>query len=74
MYHKSLAVREKIFGEDHVNTCITYWNIGVIMEDKGDIDAALEFFHKALTVEEKVYDKDHKETLLTKQPIARLQK
>ena len=74
MYRKALAVQEKVLGEEHTSTGITYWNIGLLLKDKGDIDAALEMFHKTLTVRENVYGTDHKETLATKQYITNLEK
>ncbi len=44
---------------------ITYSNIGMVMEDKGDFDGALKMYEKCLKIEEKILGCDHPSTVDT---------
>jgi len=47
-------VREKVYGEEYTSTVITYNNIALVMEQKSDLDGALDMYNKSLVVKEKV--------------------
>ena len=70
MYNKCLAVREKVYGEDHTSTAVSYNNVALMMDEKGDLDSALEMHHKALAVKEKVYGEEHTSTAQSYNNIA----
>ena len=41
-YHKKAeAIQEAKLGKDHLETAVTYNNIGVVYSDKGELDRAL---------------------------------
>ena len=49
MLQKSLAIQVKALGKGHFSTAISYGNIGdLVMQDKGDLDGALEMYHYSL--------------------------
>ncbi|MBA8667615.1 tetratricopeptide repeat protein [Holosporaceae bacterium 'Namur'] len=63
-YHrKSLAIREKIYGKEHLEIASSYNAIGTIAEQHDEIyDKALSYYAKALIIREKFLGKDHHET------------
>jgi len=61
-HEKALAIREKVLGEEHLDTAATYSCIALGCDDQGEYDNALEWHEKALTINEKVLGKEHLET------------
>lgn len=59
---KALAIREKVFGTENLNTANSYDNIGEVYREKGDYDMALEHQQKALAIREKVLGTKHPDT------------
>lgn len=74
MLQKCLTVQKKLYGEEHIRTATSYYNIGVAMATKGYVDGALLMFQKCLTIREKVCGEEHVNTLATKKRIADLTK
>ncbi len=63
-YQKVLEIREKILGTEHVDTAISYNNVGTLYDAKDDYVKALEYYEKALTIRKKALGEEH---LLTAQ-------
>jgi len=59
LYYKTLDIREKILGIEHVHTAVTYNDIGYVYNSQGDYSKALEYHKKALTIREKVFGNEH---------------
>ena len=59
-YHfKSLEIRIKVLGEEHVSTAASYNNIGVVYYVQGLYSEALEYLTKAEAVLSKIYGEEH---------------
>jgi tetratricopeptide (TPR) repeat protein len=69
-YGKDLAISEKVFGKEHLNTAATYNDIGEVYRMLGNYELALEYNVKALVVREKVFGKEHQTTSQTYNNIA----
>jgi tetratricopeptide (TPR) repeat protein len=52
---RALAIQEKVLGTEHPYTAISYNDIGVAYEEKGQYDDALEWHRKALAIRENVF-------------------
>jgi nephrocystin-3 len=63
MYHKALAIKEVVLG-DHPSTATTYNNIGLLLNMRGDYDAALAMYKIVLAIEAVVLG-DHPSTATT---------
>ena len=64
-YCKSLNIKEKVLGKEHISTAITYNNIAGVYESQGKYAEALEWYEKALVISEKVLGKEHPSTAIT---------
>jgi hypothetical protein len=51
-------IDEKVYGPDHPTVATIANNIGQILKDKGDLDAALSCMQRALMINEEVYGPD----------------
>jgi len=56
---KSLAIRRKIYGEDHPDVARTYSSIGWAYRAKGKYEKALQSYAKSLTIGLKVFGEEH---------------
>jgi tetratricopeptide (TPR) repeat protein len=72
--YKALAIQEKVFGTDHVNTSRSYNNIGALLRDQSKHDQAREYYLKALAIRAKVLGTDHADTVASYSNIALLLK
>lgn len=61
-YHKALAIRLNVHGEDHLSTAESYDKVGTAYAEQGDYDRALNFHHKAKHVKKKLYGREHGNT------------
>jgi tetratricopeptide (TPR) repeat protein len=81
-YHqKALGIAERILGPEHpttafshgnIGTALTYDNVAMDYDAKGEYDKALEFHRKALDTMERVLGPEHPDTELTRDNIAAL--
>ena len=58
----ALAIRIKLFGEDHESTTDSYRQLGVTQNNMHDYNAALQSQQRALPSRVKLFGKDHKST------------
>ncbi len=56
---KALAITEKVFGCEHLDTATMYNNIAVVYSTLGDYERAMEYYGKALAITEKVLGNEH---------------
>ena len=47
IYDSVIAIKRRIFGEDHAKVADTIHNMGVVLKDLGHFDRAIEYFQKA---------------------------
>ena len=58
----ALAIRIKLFGEDHESTTDSYRQLGVTQNNMHDYNAALQSQQRALPSRVKLFGKDHEST------------
>ena len=73
-YGNALAIRIKIFGENHIDTGRSYYNIGIVQLRKGDFDGALISLQKVKKVYTSELGKEHPKTVQTNVQIDFCQK
>jgi tetratricopeptide (TPR) repeat protein len=61
-YKKALTIREKSLGVDHLDTALSYNNIGSVYSEIGKYEMALKFLQKALAIREKSLGLEHTDT------------
>ena len=61
-YSRLISLEESIYGLEHQETATSYSNIGVVYNNQGDYDKALEYHFKALAIREKVLGPEHPST------------
>src|SRR5436305_1317660 len=58
-YRRSLKIREKAFGVDHINTTEAERNLGITYHSQGKYDEAIKQYERALKIYEKAFGVDH---------------
>ena len=56
---KALAIRLKIYGEEHTDVATSYHNISIIYDEQAEYAKALEYYQKALAIRLKIYGEEH---------------
>ncbi len=56
---KALAIRLKVYGEQHPDVATCYNNIGRARDNLGEYQKAIEYYDKALAIRLKVYGEQH---------------
>jgi Tfp pilus assembly protein PilF len=64
-YHKALAIRINLHGEEHLSTAESYDKVGKAYSEQGDYERALNFHHKAKHVKKKLLGRNHKDTAMS---------
>ncbi|WP_082994970.1 CHAT domain-containing protein [Aquimarina megaterium] len=58
---KAMAIRLKMFGDDHPQVAYSYNDIGHILKQQDQYEEAMEYYQKALTIQRDAFgDKDHR--------------
>ncbi|MBQ9347224.1 MAG: tetratricopeptide repeat protein [Oscillibacter sp.] len=65
LYNKQIEIREKILGENHIDTAIAYDNLGMTFYEIGNHIQALNLLKKSLIVKEKELGIQHPNTAST---------
>ena len=60
-YHKSLQIREVLYGNKHADVAASLSNLGVIHSVLDDFETAENFFQRSLALREMIYGKVHPE-------------
>ena len=58
-HQRALAIRIKLFGEEHESTADTYWQLGVTKDNMHDYNAALQYDQRALAIRIKLFGEEH---------------
>ena len=61
-HQRALAIRTKLFGEDHASTADSYHSLGVTQHELGDYKSALQSHQRALAIRTKLFGEDHAST------------
>ena len=59
---KALAIRQRLFGEEHRDTATSLNNVGVSHGEQGNHAKALEYVEKALAIRQRVLGEEHRDT------------
>ena len=71
-YSEALVQRQKVYGNEHIETSKSYKNIGKVYTLQADYAKALEYYGKALSIREKELGKDHDDTITVKQELEKI--
>jgi len=63
LYLRSLNIREKVLGPEHVDTAFTLRGLAILYSEKGDNAKAEPLFQRCLQIREKVLGPDHTDTV-----------
>ena len=70
--NKALYIREKVLGKKHLDTAMSYNNIGAIYENQGNYSLALEFYEKCLSIFRSILGNEHLKTKLLQNKIYKI--
>lgn len=68
-FHKAKAVREELLGNEHVDTCAVYNNIGAVLLTQNTLKPCLELFSKALEVFQVQLGMEHPRTTIVRRNL-----
>lgn len=74
MYRKPLDGRVEVFGMNYTDTLWAMNNLGIVLEQLGDIDSALALQQKALCIQTELLGRHHKHTFWTTEALGRFRK
>ena len=61
-HQRALAIRVKLFGEEHESTADSYKDLGVTQHEMHDYTSALQSYQRALAMRIKVFGEEHEST------------
>ena len=73
MWKRSLAIKQKVLGSDHIDLCSTLANMGVLCKKRGMYAEALSWFNKALVIKARVLGSGHPDVCVLEHEISILQ-
>ena len=73
LYQKSLAIYEKLLGEEHPNTATSYNNLAHFYYNTDDIKRAYDYMKKAVEIREKVLPENHPNLITAKENLILIQ-
>ena len=62
-HQRALAIRIKLFGEEHESTADSYREVGVTQSRMGDVTSGLQSHQRSLAIRIKLLEKDTKARL-----------
>ena len=73
-HQRALAIRIKVFGEDHKSTADSYYYLGKTQRELGDLTSALQSHQRALAIRIKVFGEDHQSISKSKLELEEIQR
>src|SRR5262249_51663811 len=73
-FERALAMREKVFGQDHLLTAVSLNNLALLLQECGDLSAARPLYERALAIREKRRGPEHCDTATSLNNLAFLLK
>lgn len=70
---RALAIGEQVYGPDHPEVAIRVNNLGLVLQDLGDLAGARAHFERALAIAEKAYGPDHPTVVAIRDNLNRLE-
>jgi len=58
-YERALKIGEKTYGSDHSNVAMIVNNLGLVLQNLGDLEAAKEHYERAVEIFRKFLGEDH---------------
>ena len=71
MYHKALAIDEKVHSPEHPRVADTLYDIALVHQEQGQHDLEAECFDKCVVIYGKVHGDAHSETVDAQEQAAR---
>ena len=62
LYEKDLRIRERVLGEEHQFTAVSYSHLARVYDARGEYEKAEELYKKSLRIREKVLGEEHLDT------------
>ena len=59
---KALSIQQKVLGENHPETAVTYSSLAVLYEEQGRYQEAEDFCLKVISIREKILGENHPDT------------
>ena len=59
LHEKALAIRKKIFGEEHADVALSYSNLATVYKSIGEYSQAQKLHEKALAIRKKIFGQEH---------------
>jgi len=63
MFERALAIDEAAYGPDHPGVAIDVNNLGLVLQDIGDLEAAKKMYERALSIFTEYLGEDHPNTV-----------
>ena len=70
---RALAIREAVYGPDHLEVAKTLGNLGVVQRELGDLPAARATLERVLAIFQAAYGPDHPDVVRTVRGLGLLQ-
>jgi tetratricopeptide (TPR) repeat protein len=71
---RSLAIFEKVLGQDHPNFASSLTNLADLLQNLGEHEASRQLYERSLAIREKVLGPDHPSTIKSRNNLAILLK
>jgi tetratricopeptide (TPR) repeat protein len=71
-YERALAIYEKALGPDHPDTANSLNNLGLLLQEQGDLAGARPHYECALAISEKALGPDHPKTRIGRDNLSSL--
>jgi tetratricopeptide (TPR) repeat protein len=72
LFERSLAIREKVFGDEHPDVALSLNNLAGLHQTQGNYDQAKPLYERSLAIREKVFGKEHPDVALSFNNLAEL--
>ena len=71
LYRQALASREKVLGEEHLDTVVSLNNLAELLREQGKLEEAEPLFRRALAILEEALGPEHPQTITVRNNLIR---